>query len=238
MNCTETQKLLQERFDDGLETAADAQAHVLACPSCQAYEQRLLALDEALWRLPSEAPEARLAQRIRARIEKESEPAIAFGPAGVAAAAAIAIVVALLGTRFPIPLDLRNWWGNVDLALPLWGWPEWGWPQWATLAFWQQIEWREWGANLLAHPPDPREGMAFIHAQLESAWALLASLIETGGRALTTPVANLPLAGPLLWASLAAIVGLLAAFNGFEAFSLRAAAGGSHEPEPRSPNKP
>lgn len=231
MNCVETQKLLQERFDEGLDPAVEAQTHMAACPSCQAYRQRLHALDEALWHLPSEAPEAALAQRIRYRIEKENEPGIRFGPAGVAVAAAFAVVAVALGMVFPIPLDVRNWWGNVGLTLPHWDWPE-----WASLAFWQQIGWqqigwREWASTLFSHPPDLREGLALILSQLETAWSLLASPIEAGTR---FPA---PVAGPVLWASLAAIIVLLAAFNGFEAFSLRSAAGGTQEPEPRGADR-
>ena len=128
MNCQCTRQALQDQFDAGLPLAEGLDAHLEACRQCQAYLDRLLALDAALNGLPLERPSSAFAGRIGERVD--SARIAAEDRRAVLSPAAIVIVA----------VSVAAWYFQLGAHLTTWG-------TWA-LAMAPPFDWREVGAGL------------------------------------------------------------------------------------------
>ncbi len=124
MECGDVRAALRARFDEGRPVAAGMEGHFARCPACRRYRERLAALDEALHRLPLEAPAPGFAARVQARVRGES--ARRLGVMALTGALTVAVAAVGVGWFYPLPLgELLNAFpggllnGGVDLAREL-----------------------------------------------------------------------------------------------------------------------
>lgn len=204
MNCEETRRAVEERFDGGLELTEGLEPHLETCPACRAHRDRLLGLEAQLLSIPLEQPAPGLAHRITSHIEARNHPA---RRGAVTAAAALAVAAAcILGWFYPLSVDWAEEWTRMDIRL-------------------EQFDWKSAGSKALASMASLRDLNAW---QIDSSWAYATEGAQSLWDAVTTQFTARALTpSPALWTALAAAALLLIAFNGVQAKRLRSAPNGA-----------
>ena len=116
MNCKDIQKVLQNRFDDGVDLRTGFESHLVACEDCGNILEGLERLNASLMELPIVAPDA-LADRIKLAVAHERRPT--FRP-GLVAAASIAMLALTAVTNWFVPVlsFVESGWTQLAGRLP------------------------------------------------------------------------------------------------------------------------
>jgi len=117
--CDETRQWLRSRFDAGGDFGAGRPAHLDVCSDCQAYLERLRALDGALMRLPEEEPGVAFEERLCAAVAR-SQTVSRWKVLAAACAACVAAVAA--GWFLPLDATWRAWMDSASSYVPR---PDW-----------------------------------------------------------------------------------------------------------------
>ncbi len=116
MNCKDIQKVLRNRFDDGVDLRAGFESHLAACEDCRNLLIGLERLNASLVELPIEAPKA-LADRIKLAVAQERRPT--FRPGLVAAASIAMLVLTAVANWFvPVLSFVESGWTELTVRLP------------------------------------------------------------------------------------------------------------------------
>lgn len=115
--CNETQQRLRARFDAGLDLGGAESGHVETCIACQAYRERLVRLNDALFAMPLEPVPDALASGILHRVyESRQENRLSLAD-GATLLAALGAISAGLGWYFPAAIDPASWWSQAQAWL-------------------------------------------------------------------------------------------------------------------------